>query len=72
MFNVGDMVRFKRSGVAKTRYNKKKIIGIVTAVERDVFDSYDGTREDLVTVQWMPWNKSERMMEFYLELLEKE
>jgi len=27
--------------------------------------------EDLVVVRWMPWDKEERMMEFYLEHLEE-
>jgi hypothetical protein len=37
-----------------------------------MFDSYDGSKEDLIVVKWMPWDEEERMMEFYLEHLEKE
>lgn len=71
MFDVGDLVRFKAKGITKTRYNPNKKIGIVVSVERDMFDSYDGSKEDLIVVRWMPWDKEERMMEFYLEHLEK-
>jgi len=72
MFEIGDLVKFKKSGIARTRYNQNKKIGIVVNVERDMFDSYDGSKEDLVVVRWMPWDEEERMMEFYLEHLEKE
>lgn len=67
MFNVGDLVRFKASGIVRSRYNPNKKFGIVTKVERNVFMSYSGTREDMIEVLWMPWNVKERMMEFYLE-----
>ena len=67
MFEVGDLVRFKASGIVRSRYNPNKRFGIVTNVKRKVFDSYDGKKEDLITVKWMPWNKEERMMAFYLE-----
>jgi len=70
MFNVGDLVKFRNSGIAKSRYNSDKRIGIVVSVRRDVFKSYDNSMEDLVVVRWMPWDKEERMMEFYLEHLE--
>ena len=72
MFNIGDLVRFKKTGIVRSRYNQNKKIGIVVNVERDMFDSYDGSKEDLVVVRWMPWDEEERMMEFYLEHLEKE
>jgi len=71
MFEVGDLVRFKPSGIVRSRYNPNKKFGIVTSVERDMFDSYDGDKQDLIVVRWMPWDKEERMMEFYLELLEE-
>jgi len=71
MFNIGDLVRFKKTGIVRSRYNPNKKIGIVISIERDMFDSYDGSKEDLVVVRWMPWDKEERMMEFYLEHLEE-
>ena len=72
MFEIGDLVRFKRTGIARSRYNPDKKIGIVVRIERNMFDSYDGSKEDLIVVKWMPYDKEERMMEFYLEHLEKE
>ena len=67
MFEVGDLVRFKASGIIRSRYNPNKRFGIVVSVRRDVFRSYNSSMEDLVEVLWMPWNKTERLMEFYLE-----
>tara|TARA_R110002153_G_scaffold202875_1_gene355952 strand:+ start:258 stop:476 length:219 start_codon:yes stop_codon:yes gene_type:complete len=72
MFDVGDLVRFKPSGIVKSRYSPDKKIGIVISVKRDVFKSYDNSMEDLVIVRWMPSDTEERMMEFYLEHLESE
>ena len=69
MFDVGDLVRFKKSGIIRSRYSPKKKFGIVISVERDLFESYDGDKQDLIIVRWMPWDKEERMMEFYLEHL---
>ena len=71
MFDVGDLVRFKPSGIVRSRYNPLKKFGIIVAIERSMFDSYNGDKEDLIVVRWMPWDKEERMMEFYLELLEE-
>lgn len=67
MFEVGDIVRFKPSGIVRSRYNPNKKFGIIISIERRVFRSYAGDRDDLIEVLWMPWNKTERMMEFYLE-----
>ena len=72
MFYIGDLVRFKKSGIVRSRYNPNKKFGIVVKVERDMFDSYDGKKEDLIHVKWMPWNYTERLMAFYLEPMEKE
>ena len=71
MFELGDLVRFKPSGIVRSRYNPNKKFGIIVAIEREMFDSFDGVKQDLIVVRWMPWDKEERMMEFYLELLEK-
>jgi hypothetical protein len=70
-FEIGDLVRFKSSGIIRSRYNPNKKIGIITGVKKKVFDSYDGKKEDLITVKWMPWDKEENMMSFYLEPVEK-
>jgi len=67
MFEVGDLVRFKPSGIVRSRYNPLKKFGIIIKIERDMFHSYDGKRDDMVEVMWFPWQRSERVMEFYLE-----
>ena len=72
MFEVGDLVRFKRSGIVRSRYNPLKKVGIIVSIERDLFDSYDGSKQDMIVVRWMPWDKEERMMEFYLESMDKD
>ena len=72
MFEIGDLVRFKKSGIVRSRYNPNKKIGIITDVKRGVFDSYDGKKEDLIWVKWLPWDKTEKLMAFYLEIAEKE
>ena len=71
MFEIGDLVRFKPSGIVRTRYNPLKKFGIIVSIDRNMFDSYDGTKQDCITVRWMPWDKDERVMEFYLEPMEK-
>ena len=71
MFEIGDLVRFKPSGIVRSRYHPLKKFGIIVALERDMFHSYDGTKQDMIVVKWMPWDKEERMMEFYLEPMEK-
>jgi len=71
MFQIGDLVRFKSSGIIRSRYNPNKKFGIVVDVKRGVFDSYDGKKEDLIWVKWMPWNHTEKLMAFYLEPMEK-
>ena len=71
MFEVGDMVRFKPSGIVRSRYNPLKKFGIVVATERELFSSYDGNKQDMIVVRWMPWNQEERVMEFYLEHMTK-
>ena len=72
MFEVGDLVRFKRSGIVRCRINPLKKVGIIVSIERDLFDSYDGSKQDMIVVRWMPWDKEERMMEFYLESMDKD
>ena len=71
MFNVGDLVTLRRSGVATTRYHPDKKVGIVKAIRREVFLSYTGDKEDAITVYWMPLDTHETVMEFYLEFAEK-
>lgn len=66
MFEVGDLVTLRSSGVATTRYHPDKKIGIVKSIRRQVFLSYTGDKEDAITVYWMPLDAHETVMEFYL------
>lgn len=70
MFHIGDLVVLKNSGVVSSRYHPSKKVGIVIDVQRNVFNSYDGIKEDAVTVKWMPLDLTEILMEFYLQHLE--
>jgi len=68
MFEIGDLVKFKDKGVAKrNREHPDKVIAIVVAIDRDVFWTYTGDKDDSVTVQWIPLGAQESMPEFLLE-----
>ena len=71
MFELGDLVRFKGSGIYRGRYNPNKKFGIVVAIQRNMVESLWGDKQDVLTVKWMPWDKEERVMNFYLEHLEE-
>jgi len=71
MFKVGDLVRHKPSGIVRSRYNPGKKFGIIVQIERNKFPSYNGIPEDLIEVVWFPSIRTEKMMQFYLEPLEK-
>ena len=71
MFELGDLVRFKPSGIVRSRYNPNKKFGVIIKIERDQFYSHNGMKDDMIEVMWFPWRQTERMMEFYLEPLEK-
>jgi len=67
-FNVGDLVKFKDKGVVKrNRMHPDKTIAVIVEVERDVYWTYTGYKDDRVTVHWMPLGKKESMPEFLLE-----
>jgi hypothetical protein len=67
MFEVGDIVRFKPSGIVRSRYSPLKKFGIIINIERDMFHSYDNRKDDMIEVVWFPSQRRERLMEFYLE-----
>ena len=71
MFELGDLVRFNPSGIVRRRYNPNKKFGVIIKIERDQFYSHNGMKDDMIEVMWFPWRQTERMMEFYLEPLEK-
>ena len=68
MFEIGDLVRFRSTGVVKrNREHPDKVIALVIDVERNVFRTYAGDYDDRVIVKWMPLGKEETMPEFLLE-----
>ncbi len=68
MFEVGDLVRFRSTGVVKrNREHPDKTIGLVVDTERNVFRTYQGDYDDRIKVRWMPLGKEESMPEFLLE-----
>ena len=69
MFEIGDLVRFKASGIYRGRHNPNKKLGIVVDIHRNLVESLWGDKQDVLIVKWMPWDKEERVMNFYLEHL---
>ena len=68
MFEVGDLVRFRSTGVVKrNREGPGKTIALVIEVHRNVFYTYRGDYDDRVRVKWMPLGEEESMPEFLLE-----
>lgn len=73
MFEIGDIVRFKKAGVAnRMRANPTKDLALVVKIDREVYHSYSGDKEDRVYVIWLGTEVEECMPEFYLEKAEEE
>ena len=73
MFEVGDIVRFRKTGVAnKMRAKPGNYVALVVSVDREVYHSYSGDLEDRVHVVWLGTEVEECMPEFYLEKVEEE
>tara|TARA_B100000287_G_scaffold264164_1_gene248587 strand:- start:115 stop:339 length:225 start_codon:yes stop_codon:yes gene_type:complete len=71
MFEIGDLVRFKKEGAfTKTREHPAKQIGLIIDLERNVFLTYEGDYDDQIQVYWMPYGEKESMPEFLLEKVE--
>ena len=71
MFNIGDLVRFKASGINRGRYNPNKKLGIIVSIQKNAVQSLWGKKQDVVVVRWFPWDQEEKTMEFYLEHMTK-
>ena len=56
MFNTGDLVQFKPSGLRRDYLHPLKRIGIIVSINRGEIKSLWGTTEDLIVVRWMPGN----------------
>ena len=73
MFEIGDLVQFRKEGAfTKTREHPDKQIGLITDLERNVYRTYQGDYDDQVQVYWMPYGEKETMPEFLLEKVTKE
>ena len=72
MFTIGDLVRFKKSNIQRDRLNPNKKFGVIVSIKKDAVKSLWGKKEDVVVVRWLPWDKDENVMSFYLEHMEKE
>jgi len=73
MFEIGDLVKLKRKGVCLSfREHPDKICGIIIAIEREVFYTYEGDLDDRVTVKWLLLDTEEELPEFLLEKVTKD
>jgi len=71
MFEIGDLVQFKKEGAfTKTREHPDKQIGLIVDLERNVYMTYKGGWDDQIKVYWMPYGEEEVMPEFLLEKYE--
>ena len=73
MFEIGDLVKFgdPKLIAVKNREHPGKQLGIVIALARDVFWTYEGDKDDSITVHWTPLGTQETMPEFLLEKVEE-
>ena len=68
MFEIGDIVRFKKTGVAnKMRAKPGNNMALVVKIDREAYHCYDGDVDDRITVIWLGSEVKEIMPEFYLE-----
>lgn len=71
MFEIGDLVRHKPSGLQRDRENPRKRFGIVVSIEKAAVQSMWGLNQDMITVRWMPWNQEQKLTEVLLEHMVK-
>ena len=69
MFEIGDLVKFGNPKLVaiKNREHPGKQLGIVMAVSREFFWTYEGDKDDRITVHWAPLGIQETMPDFLLE-----
>tara|TARA_Y100001937_G_scaffold95410_1_gene129556 strand:+ start:485 stop:703 length:219 start_codon:yes stop_codon:yes gene_type:complete len=72
MFNIGDLVEFKPSGMQLDYLNPLKRIGVVISIDRGEIKSLWGTTEDRIVVKWMPGNLIQACTSIRLRPVEKE
>ena len=73
MFEIGDLVKFGNPKLVaiKNREHPGKQLGIVMAVAREFFWTYEGDKDDRITVHWAPLGIQETMPDFLLEKVEE-
>jgi hypothetical protein len=59
MFNVGDLVEFKPSGICLDYLHPLKRVGIIISIDRGEVKSLWGTTEDRIVVRWLPGNNNQ-------------
>ena len=73
MFEVGDLVRFKKQGVVTLmRASPNKQVGLITKIQRGVYLCYSGDMDDRITVLWLGTEEEETLPEFYLEKIDED
>ena len=73
MFEIGDSVRFKKTGVAnKMRAKPGNEIALIVGIIREAYHCYDGDMDDRITVIWLGTEIEETIPEFYLEKIEED
>ena len=72
MFNVGDLVRFKPSGIRLEYLHPLKKIGIIVSIERSDVKSLWGMTEDRIVVRWLPSDQEQTITSIRLEHVERE
>jgi hypothetical protein len=73
MFEIGDLVKFGNPKLVaiKNREHPGKQLGIVMAVSREFFWTYEGDKDDRITVHWAPLGIQETIPDFLLEKVEE-
>ena len=71
MFNIGDLVEFKPSGMRLDYLNPLTRIGVITSIDRGEIKSLWGTTEDKIVVRWLPGNLDLTCTSVRLRLVER-
>jgi len=69
MFNIGDLVEFKPSGIRHDYLHPLKRIGIIISIDKSEIKSLWGTTEDRIVVRWLPDNNNQVCTSVRIKLL---
>ncbi len=68
MFEIGDLVRFKKAGVVTImRRRPSKKWGVIFDIHREAYQCYSGDMDDRIFVKWLGTDIEEVMPELYKE-----